>query len=103
MEPILQKFTSYTIPYGQNIIRMALFGSRARGDEKTYSDYDILILVKKKERSMIDRLYDGVLECQLEFGRDLSLKIYTEEQWEYLRELQTPFYKNVTREGIPLG
>lgn len=82
---------------------MVLFGSRARGDEKPDSDYDILVVLEKKERPVIDKLYDGVMDCLMDFNRLVSLKIYSEEQWQYSTKLGTPFSKNVMKEGIPLG
>ena len=102
-DAILKKFLDTTEPYHHLVREIRLFGSRARGDERPDSDYDILILVHKKDRQMIDAFYDGVMNCLLEFGKLISLKIYTLEQWNYLCSLQTPFSQEVMKEGILLG
>lgn len=91
------------VPYRPFIHKILFFGSRAKGTERPDSDYDILILVKKKDRALINNFYDVVMECLLEFGRLISLKIFTVEQWGGLVALKTPFSQQVEKEGIPLG
>ncbi len=79
-----------------------LFGSRARGDERTDSDWDILILTDypadlQTERKFRDKLYD----LELETGESFSVFAYSKKDW-MTRQRITPFYQNVTREGIRL-
>ena len=46
-DPILQKFrAALTEIYGDRIERVVLYGSRARGDAKPDSDYDIALFLK---------------------------------------------------------
>ena len=42
--------------YGDNLDRLILFGSRARGDNTTESDYDIAVFLKH----MPDRWVEGI-------------------------------------------
>jgi predicted nucleotidyltransferase len=81
--------------------RMILFGSQARGDERPDSDWDLLLLLHKtkKEETDEDKAYQFVL-MGWEYGTYLSIKIYTNEQWEKGKIF--PFYKNVEREGIEI-
>ena len=83
---------------------VTLFGSRARGDDRPDSDYDLLLVVADDftlaEKS---RLYDAVMDILLETGRLVSLKIFKEKEFERLRRLETPFITNVLREGIRVG
>jgi len=77
-----------------------LYGSRARGDERTNSDWDILILTNYTadiniERKFRNKLYD----LELETGEALSVFVYSKEDW-LTRQRITPFFQNVTREGI---
>ncbi len=85
-------------PYAQVI----LFGSRARGDEKAESDWDLLILTDypvnlEKERQFRNRLYD----LELETGEPFSLFAYSKDDWNTIQKV-TPFYINVTRDGVRL-
>ena len=95
---IKQTATS-TIPKGGKAI---LYGSRARGDARTDSDWDILILLDKDTLDQSD--YDNVsypfvlLGCDL--GQEINPIMYTTKEWESYRI--TPFYENVTRDGIVL-
>ena len=95
---IKQTATS-TIPKGGKAI---LYGSRARGDARKDSDWDILILLDKDTLDQSD--YDNIsypfvlLGCDL--GQEINPIMYTTKEWESYRI--TPFYENVTRDGIVL-
>lgn len=79
-----------------------LYGSRARGDEKTDSDWDILILTDyavdlNTEQKFRDKLYD----LELETGEPFSVFVYSKKEWTTKQRI-TPFYENVNQEGISL-
>ncbi|MFT7033272.1 MAG: putative nucleotidyltransferase [Cyclobacteriaceae bacterium] len=79
-----------------------LYGSRARGEEKKDSDWDVLVLTSypvniQKERIFRDHLYD----LELETGEPFSIFVYSESDW-HMKQRVTPFYTNVTNEGITL-
>jgi len=79
--------------------KMILFGSQARGDARPDSDWDLLVVLNKpqKEESDEDKIYDFVL-MGWQFGAYLSIKLYTEKEWE--KGKMFPFYKNVMNDGI---
>ena len=76
-----------------------LFGSRARGDHKSDSDWDFLILLptksisKKKKAEIQARLY----EIELATNEVISSIIHTKSEWE--KRAVTPIYKIIKREG----
>ncbi len=80
-----------------------LFGSRARGDNREDSDWDIIILVdsNKITNEIEDRFRDGLYDIELESGQIISAFIYPKRFWESSLKF-SPLYKNVTREGIRL-
>lgn len=90
-------------PFRDRLEKLILFGSRARGDNKPYSDYDILIVVEKREQPLVDALYDAVQEVLFSTERLVSLKIYRRADFERFCAIPTPFMANVLREGVPLG
>jgi uncharacterized protein len=50
--PILAKFhAAVTEVYGDRLERVVLYGSRARGDAKPDSDYDIAVFIKDPSTS----------------------------------------------------
>lgn len=46
-DPVLTRFrAAMTEIYGERVERMVLYGSRARGDAKPDSDYDVAVFIK---------------------------------------------------------
>lgn len=101
-DPVIERFLSMLSPLMDDIKDISLFGSRCRDDWRPDSDYDILIVLDKKDREIINRLYDAVMDILLESGRLVSLKIFTLSDFNRLKAIPTPFMKNVIEEGIRL-
>jgi predicted nucleotidyltransferase len=82
--------------------RLILFGSQARGDARPDSDWDLLLLLNKDKKEFKDEDIYGYpfAEMGLKYGTYISVKIYTENDWN--RRNFTPFYKNVMNEGITI-
>ena len=80
-----------------------LFGSRARGDYKTDSDWDILILVDAPEFSneLDNKFRRDIYKLSLEYGQVISILIYPKKYWNE-KLANSPLYENVVKEGIKL-
>lgn len=94
------KHALHTI-YGDRLQGVYLYGSYARGDFHAGSDVDVLVVLAGLVRPAkeIDRVSEAVADIGLRY--DLLLAIYpTSVDW--LVERQSPFFKNVRREGVPL-
>ncbi len=80
-----------------------LFGSRARGDNKPDSDWDILILINNQiVTSEIENKFRDVLyNIELESGQIISAFIYPRSFWDNTLKY-SPLYKAVIKEGIKL-
>ncbi len=75
-----------------------LFGSRARGDHRPESDWDLLILLSsekdlKRKQELQDRLY----ELEVETEQVISSLIHTRSDWE--KRKVTPLYQIIAQEG----
>ena len=81
--------------------RVALFGSRARGDAHSDSDWDVHILIKGEEKVPWD-LWDKYAwpfnELGMSLNADVNPRLYSYSGWEKRNFL--PFYKNVERDLI---
>lgn len=102
-DPVLSDFLEGIRSVRPQIGRLLLFGSRARGDHRTDSDYDVLVVVARKSPALLDVLYESVLDVLLAHGRLISLKIFKEQEFARLQGLGTPFARRVAAEGLPLG
>ena len=80
-----------------------LFGSRARGDFRSNSDWDILILVDepKVTDAIEDKFRDELYDIELDTGQVISTFIYPKNYWRSAL-IHSPLYKNISREGIRL-
>lgn len=80
---------------------LLLYGSRARGDARKDSDWDLLILLDKQTLTFRD--YDISLpfrELGWSINEEINPQVYSKKEWD--ANVFTPFYKNVEREKIIL-
>jgi len=82
---------------------LILYGSRARGDARPESDYDLLVLVDgpttlAAEDAFRRRLYP----IELETGAVLTVLTTSRTDWQSPLYAAMPLYKNIRREGLRL-
>ena len=81
--------------------KVYLFGSLARGDAHTESDWDFLILLGGPvDRAREKRLRHRAYEAEWDAGEPMSLRVYSREQWSTPPLRWTPFHENVQRERV---
>ena len=81
--------------------KVILFGSRARGEDTAFSDWDFLVLTsgtldEKKKREIRNKLIDTELEAE----EVISTIIYSKKSWD--NYVNTPLFKNIIEDGIEL-
>lgn len=79
-----------------------LYGSRARGDYRPDSDWDLLILLNKGEEefSDFDNYSYPFIELGYELDTTISAHLYTIDKWDGMSF--TVFYHNVEQDKILL-
>jgi uncharacterized protein len=102
-DPVLKRFVANLDALRPRVRKIVLFGSRARGDANPWSDYDVLILVDRRDQSLVDSIYDLAVEIQADTGSDLSLKIMAEVEWDRRQRAGSSLVANVSKEGVVLG
>jgi predicted nucleotidyltransferase len=88
--------------FGERIVRISLFGSRARGVERPWSDHDFLVVVRGDRRAARDDLARIEMDMLLECTADVSPKVVTEEQFRSLAGGPEPFWRNFRRDEVRL-
>jgi len=82
---------------------VVLFGSHARGQANSKSDWDILILLNniKVDRKIEKEYREELFDIELEIGEPISTFVYSKSDWESKFNV-TPLYKNIKQDGILL-
>jgi len=81
--------------------KIVLFGSRSRGTAGQRSDWDVLIIINKTigEKEKIE-LHNKLFELELVSGESINTIIHTKREWNDPLMQATPFFRNITNEGI---
>ena len=99
---LLSQLRKLAIQMSGSVSSVILFGSRARGDARPDSDWDLLILVNKDRIVPEDFSLYAYPFMLLGFDHDTMVNplLYTEQEWE--KRSFTPLYKTIQEEGIRL-
>ena len=82
-----------------------LYGSFARGDQRKYSDIDLLVILDREVNTAIeDQIYGLAYDVDEVYGHDLLLAplVETKRFWESDLARAMPLRWNVDREGIKI-
>ena len=84
------------------LLETKIFGSKVRGDFSEDSDIDILVVLKRRRKSLIDTLYVNLLDIELEYDSKISLTIFSQAEYQHNVSAHTPFMESLASEGITL-
>ncbi|NJD77936.1 MAG: nucleotidyltransferase domain-containing protein [Candidatus Methanoperedens sp.] len=103
-EKALKEFIgSIKTKYGGKIDRIILFGSYARGDYRKESDIDVLVIWNGDEVEGWNSLEREAIEVLFKYGTVISLKIISPNEYNVMKELDFPFIRNISAEGVVVG
>jgi uncharacterized protein len=100
-DPVLQRFKAVLdAMYGDQIDRVVLFGSRARGDAHAESDYDVAVFLKSlpDRWKELDRLADLRMEFLDQTGAFFDTKPYLTTAYRQ----RTPLMREIRRDEVEL-
>ena len=83
--------------FGRRLLGVMLFGSRARGDYKSHSDYDIFVLLKDLNKKDKFQAYEALREFRNRYYKDTSLVVLSRE--EIYKNIDSPIILNAFYEG----
>lgn len=94
--------TKLTRLLGERIEKLALYGSRARGDYEAGSDVDVVIIVKNLDNELKERILNLVADIELEHMVPLSMLVLSDVTYKELFKRERRIALDIEREGIPL-
>ncbi len=87
---------------GRAVRRVAIFGSKARGDDNLNSDLDVLIIVKDEAAALKRELRRIGYRLATTGEVVPSILVYTEGEWESRKRSGSLFRRAVERDAIPV-
>lgn len=85
---------------GQRLRQLCLFGSRARGDARADSDYDMLVVVDQRSPEIRAIVLDIEVTILDRHQALVASVIRSEDEW--LRGQGYPLARNIARESVQL-
>ena len=91
---------------GDNLLKVVLFGSVARGDSRPYSDIDVFVLMKNGAYvELVERISEIYIDVNMEEGECkvwLSPFVATQEEYHERKFFGIPIYRIIDEEGVVL-
>ena len=100
-DPILTRFrAALAETYGDRLERAVLFGSRARGDARPESDYDVAVFIREPDRwfDEVVRLASLGTDLLMDTGAVISAKPFPAGAYNE----PVPLMREIQREGLDL-
>ena len=82
---------------GDHLKELRLFGSRARGDARSDSDYDMLVIVDSRSPEVRATILDVEVGLIDRYDALVTSIVRTEEEWRHRQG--SPLARNIEREG----
>ena len=83
--------------------QVILFGSRARGDERLDSDWDILVVTKLPEPVHAEwQIVDGLYDLEMDTGSVIMPVVCSEAEWNNPLRKGSPLVQRIRTEGKAL-
>lgn len=98
---LTQLRTELTLLLGARLEAVYLYGSQARGDARSDSDIDVLVVLREDFdlEELLDETLDLVAELSLEYDVVISRSFVSKERFDHE---MSPFLMNVRREAVPV-
>lgn len=82
------------------LVRLVLFGSKARGNATRESDIDVLVVIRTENWKLGDDIRALGYALEVEHGVVLSIQVMSRAHYEELQTCGTQFLKAVERDGV---
>ena len=100
-QPIIEEFKRRIEGrFPGELIRLVIFGSKARGEATPESDVDLLAVIQSENWRLGDEIRGVGYALELEHGVVLSIQVISRNHYERLRANGTQFFHVLEQEGV---
>ena len=82
------------------VLRMVIYGSKARGDAREDSDLDVLLVVRDGTDHLKIPLREIGYELAAVSWAVPSIMAYTQAEWDRLKDLRSAYRESIERDGV---
>jgi predicted nucleotidyltransferase len=86
----------------RDLLKVFLYGSRARGEAKSDSDIDLAVIVTENNIKRRKAIRYTAVDIGLDYDLILSTSVWGKDQWMRLQEINTGLYQSIQRDGIQI-
>jgi len=88
--------------FGDQLVDVLLFGSKARGDAHPGSDIDVVVILNDPDSQAVSGARGLGFDILLAHGIFLSIRVMSRQQSQALADMDSMFYRNLMRDGVSL-
>jgi predicted nucleotidyltransferase len=88
--------------YGDQIVAVKLFGSKARGDHEEDSDLDVLVVVRSDDWRLHDQMVVTAVQPMLDYDVVITPLIVSTKRLRQWQRDRMPIHRRIQADGVSL-